>query len=131
MAFFVQKWVYLGMILIFNPNRRRRWYRYWYWYFPFWKFDTDTDTILSSTWIFDTDTIPIRYFSLKVSYFRYRHDSIEDLWNRKPDFFRCLLVQNWLWPADFSIMYTCSKYKMFKITLHYREVSGLESVLNQ
>ena len=29
---------------------------------------------------FDTDTIPIRYFSLKISDFRYRYDSIEDLW---------------------------------------------------
>ena len=49
----------------------------------------------------------------------------------KPNFFRSLLVKNGLWPADFSIMYTCYKYKMFKITLNYREVSGSESVLNQ
>ena len=53
------------------------------------------------------------------------------IFNGKPDFFRCLLVQNGLWPADFSIMYSCYKYKMFKITLHYREVSGTESVFNQ
>ena len=51
--------------------------------------------------------------------------------NGKPDFVRCLLVQDGLWPADFSIMYTYYRYKMFKITVHCREVSGSESVLNQ
>ena len=51
--------------------------------------------------------------------------------NGKPDFVRCLLVQNGLWPADFSIMYTYYWYKMFKITVHCREVSGPESVFNQ
>ena len=43
--------------------------------------------------------------------------------NGKPDLFRCVMVQNGFWPADFSSMYTCYKYKTFKITLHYREVS--------
>ena len=43
-----------------------------------WNFDTDTDTFQVEN--FDTYTIPIRYFELKVSYFRYRYDSIEDLW---------------------------------------------------
>ena len=42
--------------------------------------------------------------------------------NGKPDFVGCLLVKNGLWPADFSIMYTYYKYKMFKTTLHCREV---------
>ena len=51
--------------------------------------------------------------------------------NGKPDFVRCLLVQKGLWPADFSTMYTYYRYKMLKITLHCREVSGPESVLNQ
>ena len=51
--------------------------------------------------------------------------------NGKPDFVGCLLVKNGLWPADFSIMYTYYWYKMFKITVHCREVSGPESVLNQ
>ena len=51
--------------------------------------------------------------------------------NGKPDFVGCLLVKNGLWPADFSIMYTYYGYKMFKITLHCREISGPESVLNQ
>ena len=54
-----------------------RWYWYWYWYFNVWNFDTDTDTFQGEN--FDTDTIPIRYFGLKVSCFRYRYDSIEDL----------------------------------------------------
>ena len=36
--------------------------------------------------------------------------------NGKPDIVGCLLVKIGLWPADFSIMYTCYKYKMFKIT---------------
>ena len=56
-----------------------RWYWYWYWYFNVWNFDTDTDTDTFQVENFDTDTIPIRYFELKVSYFRYRYDSIEDL----------------------------------------------------
>ena len=41
--------------------------RYWYWY--------DTFQFMN----FDTDTIPRRYFSLKISDFRYRYDSIGDL----------------------------------------------------
>ena len=57
-----------------------RWYWYWYWYFNVWNFDTDTDTDTFQDENFDTDTIPIRYFGLKVSCFRYRYDSIEDLW---------------------------------------------------
>ena len=56
-----------------------RWYWYWYWYFNVWNFDTDTDTDTFQVENFDADTIPIRYFELKVSYFRYRYDSIEDL----------------------------------------------------
>ena len=51
--------------------------------------------------------------------------------NGKLDFVGCLLVKNGLWPADFSIMYTYYWYKMFKITVHCREVSGPESVFNQ
>ena len=51
-----------------------RWYWYWYWYFNVWNFDTDTDTFQVEN--FDTDTIPIRYFELKVS------DSIEDICQR-------------------------------------------------
>ena len=65
------------------------------------------------------------YFSLIALYYTIRN------FNGKPDFVGCLLVKNGLWPADFSIMYTYYWYKMFKITVHCREVSGPESVFNQ
>ena len=51
--------------------------------------------------------------------------------NGKPDFVRCLLVQNGLWPADFSIMYSNFVHFILVKSVQYREVSGPESVLNQ
>ena len=51
--------------------------------------------------------------------------------NGKPDFVRCLLVQNGLWPADFSTMYSNFEHFIPVISVNYKEVSWLESVLNQ
>ena len=51
--------------------------------------------------------------------------------NGKPDIVGCLLVKNGLWPADFSTMYSNFEHFIPVISVHYREVSGPESVFNQ
>ena len=51
--------------------------------------------------------------------------------NGKPDFVRCLLVQNGLWPADFSTMYSNFEHFIPVTSVQCREVNGPESVLNQ